>query len=213
MNFEKPLNANETQPEQQSESEVDNKAENLKNKFKRATTIGAIAAATFGAEGCKPDDEASKNQEFAREALRVLDNLNQEEEARDAEILSSYFNNVENPYRQVFLNHSDKDETITRARDLIKKKGMFKNGVDGKINIECKRIGLVPVEIKVNGQFVPLSPDDYTQAELNFLRTTPKGVESLDDEQTKQTKQNSAPDSKQETNTNNKAFISNADEF
>jgi len=92
---------------------------------------------------------------------------------------------------------------------LIKKKGFFKNGVDGKIHMECKRVGLVPVEIKVNGQFVPVGPDDYTIEELSFIRLTDKPVEDLG---------SSSPElpntGKKKTESRaNKPFVSNADDF
>lgn len=164
------------------ESGNDEKYFDLKSKIKKAVAIGATAAAVFGGEGCKPVDNASSNQEFAKEALKVLKEANQENVKSQEKFLSGYFYNLERPTGEMYdvLHSADGiKESQARAWDIVKKKGFFKNGADGKVNIEFKRIGLVPVEIKVNGEFVPVGSDDYTKEELGMTRRAGLEVEDV----------------------------------
>jgi hypothetical protein len=162
-------------------------------------------------EGCKPSEQAEKqsdDQKFVEEATKVLKELNKENEVKEKENLSSYYQNVKSPMLQ---SYNTAKENLTRARawEIVKNKGMLKGDpATGKINLTISTIGLVPVEIKVNDQVVPISPDDYTPAELNIVRNSSEEIKNLD------TFSASAVSKKPvEESTEKKVFVGHADDF
>jgi hypothetical protein len=179
----------------------------LKNKIQKAVGIGAVAAAVLSAEGCKPTSEPMSVGE-AKQLLKDFEPMRKENEAKEKENLSSYYQNVNNPMLQV-IKTAKENLTMARAREIVKNKGMLKGDpATGKINLTISTIGLVPVEIKINDQVVPISPDDYTSAELNIVRNSSEEIKNLD------TFSASAVSKKPvEESTEKKVFVGHADDF
>ncbi|MCR4311153.1 MAG: hypothetical protein NUV54_01105 [Candidatus Taylorbacteria bacterium] len=198
MNFESP----------HIPSEEKEKGEGgMKNKLQKVVAFGAVGVAALAGEACSPDNKQTGDQQFAKEALSVLHNLRQENQKEQEKLLQSYFYNVGHPMSTVLSSKEGGSETKARAWDLVRKKGFFKNGEDGQIHMECKKIGLVPVEIRVNGQVVPVGPDDYSAEELAFIRNSGQSVEDFNDGGSQGDVENDT------TPSSGKAFISHPDDF
>jgi hypothetical protein len=95
------------------------------------------------------------------------------------EILGDYHKRIDNPQSEGEKINSETKNIQARARaiEIASRKFpiVFTDQVSDSIistqqEVEFKVVNSVPVEIKVDGQVVPLSRDDYNQGELTRIR-------------------------------------------
>ncbi len=142
------------------------KSRSLGNKLRTATQVAlATGAVAIGAVGCgdhpeNPGAQADKPDRFEKQSDLAGDlERNESRTILDQKKLALYHEAMGSG---VFGNDF-RELTRYRAIELAIKKGL-KVRADSEIIFTSS--GGVPVEIKIDGQYVPISPDDYTKDEL-----------------------------------------------
>jgi hypothetical protein len=147
----------------------------LKQKLQKAVALGGIAAATFAGEGCAQEKDSGVNTQQGNKLtnediendpdVRNLDRAFEQSGKPIEALLRSYYDNVAKGRAPAGAAL----ETKARAWEIARKKGFRVTDLG---DIEVVNAFHVPVQIKVNGQIVPVGPDDYTKRELELVRTS-----------------------------------------
>lgn len=174
--------------------------EKLKNKIKTGLAVGAVGVMALAGEACSPKKGAGTENHSGKTEPRLKSSVYVSPDAdfseaeikgalkaglRDAdkshnslrkgkemtkglsqqEILRLYYELI----KEGKVSDPDKIVEMTKARavELAQKKGVK---VIQASSIEIKSVGGVPVEVRVDGQPVPVGPGDYTADELRTVR-------------------------------------------
>ncbi|MSU55187.1 MAG: hypothetical protein EXS46_01440 [Candidatus Taylorbacteria bacterium] len=148
-------------------------AESFKEKLQKATMLGAVVFTALAGEACSKDNRNDAEQvggpDKQIEAQKGYMSV-------DRALLAEYRHNI---HTGNFPAEGQDKRIVARALEIIILKG---GSVNKGSTIETKAYRTVPVEIKVDGQFIPVGPDDYTAEELRLVRMvvgTPESRESV----------------------------------
>ena len=213
MNFESLLLTPDN-----DEKKTDSK---VASKLVKAGQAALAAGVLLSGAGCKPDhqDTSSKvsDADFVsgiKQTVDSLDKINKMDEQKKDSFLPAYYQHMK---EEVFPSDSMAKESLARAREIIRNKG-FHIGNGQKIEVKVQ--GHVPVEIKVDGQFVPVGASDYTPEELTVVRLSQDISHAMKVDQTKidlEPKQSavgsSSPKNAPDSETTPGPFVSHPDDF
>lgn len=148
--------------------------EDIKSKLSKSLQGGLAAFMLVAAAGC---EKPSKNIEESAGSERKQE-VRIEQISPNSVLLSEYFKNINEGN---FPATGQSERSLARAIDIALKKGMR---VAKNSRIEISARATVPVKITVDGQIVPVGPDDYTARELQMVKvaqsiSTAMGAEEL----------------------------------
>lgn len=139
---------------------ADNSSDSLKNRLQKGAAILAAFTA-LASEACSPDRGNDGGQAGGRSKSVEVQG---ERMKPNSVLLAEYRKNI---HLGNFPSEGQKERTLARALEIIILKGM---SVDKGSRVEVEARGTVPVQIKIDGQFVPVGHDDYTAEELDLVR-------------------------------------------
>lgn len=134
--------------------------DSLKDKLKKGAVVLAAFTALAG-EACSPDRGNEVGQTGGRSKSVQVE---KEQMKPNSVLLAEYYKNI---HEGNFPSKGQSQRIVARALEIAVRKGI-RIGKGSRVSVEAR--GTVPVKIEIDGQPVPVGPNDYIKEELDLVK-------------------------------------------